>query len=401
MAIYHFSLKVVKAHADLKFEYIARQGKYSTGKKAEELVADWSGNLPSWATSGRQFWKTIETHEKPGQSRGRTIELALPNELTNEQQLLYTKKWCDDNLNDHAYSVAIHHKNNNPHVHIFFCERKIDRNKPEPDAEHYCKQRSGYSKDRMITGSNRKAWLMDKRKSWEIATNNALELAGQNARVDSRSLKDQGSNRLPQIKVGYKDYVKLNRTGLKGPRYERNERIKQYNQLITSRDMYLKECQKLDDEFEKANHQLEEEKKLLQLEEQHLSVELTAKVVDRDLNKGPNKDVLSKTVKSNTTNQSKAATIERVQSEHNKKIIHIYWGINIRTRPRCVFLRFDDGKESAFPYSKYEQLMSDYAKEIQHYYEQHPEIPLEKRVTSNSLQKEMEKFQQQVIGRQR
>ena len=101
--------------------------------------------------------------------------------------------------------------------------------------------------------------------------------------------------------MGYKDYVKLNRTGLKGPRYERNERIKQYNQLITSRDMYLKECQKLDDEFEKANHQLEEEKKLLQLEEQHLSVELTAKVVDRDLNKGPNKDVLSKTVKSNTT----------------------------------------------------------------------------------------------------
>lgn len=157
----------------------------------------------------------------------------------------------------------------------------------------------------------------------------------------------------------------------------------------------------MDDEFEKANHQLEEEKKLLQLEEQHLSVELTAKVVDRDLNKGPNKDVLSKTVKSNTTNQSKAATIERVQSEHNKKIIRISWGINIRTRPRCVFLQFADGKEKVFTYSNYEQLLSQYTKEIQHYYEQHPEIPLEKRVTSNSLQKEMEKFQQQVIGRQR
>ena len=39
MAIYHFSLKVVKAHANLKFDYIAREGKYSTGKKAEELAS--------------------------------------------------------------------------------------------------------------------------------------------------------------------------------------------------------------------------------------------------------------------------------------------------------------------------------------------------------------------------
>lgn len=401
MAIYHFSLKVVKAHADLKFEYIARQGKYSTGKKAEELVADWSGNLPSWATSGRQFWKTIETHEKPGQSRGRTIELALPNELTNEQQLLYTKKWCDDNLNDHAYSVAIHHKNNNPHVHIFFCERKIDRNKPEPDAEHYCKQRSGYSKDRMITGSNRKAWLIDKRKSWEIATNKALELAGQNVRVDSRSLKDQGSNRLPQIKVGYKDYIKLNRTGMKGARYERNERIKQYNQLLDLSDGYLKECQKLDSELEETAQQLETEKTLLKLEQIDMAARHDDESVGADLNQSSNGMEVPKMVDNNTADQLKEERTMQIENDDSNKITRISWGINIRTRPRCVFLQFADGKEIVFTYSNYEKLLSQYTKEIQHYYEQHPEIPLEKRVTSNSLQKEMEKFQQQVMGRQR
>lgn len=401
MAIYHFSLKVVKAHADLKFDYIARQGKYSNGRKAEELVTSWSGNLPSWASSARQFWKTIETHEKAGQSRGRTIELALPNELTTEQQLLYTKKWCDDNLKDHAYSAAIHHKNNNPHVHIFFCERKIDRNKPEPDAEHYCKQRSGYSKDRMITGSNRKAWLMDKRKSWEIATNDALELAGQNARVDSRSLKDQGSNRLPQIKVGYKDYVKLNRTGMKGARYERNERIKQYNQLLDLSDGYLKECQKLDAEFEETAQQLETEKTLLKLEQIDMVARHDDESVGVNLNQSSNGMAVPKMVDNNTANQLKEERTMQIENDDSNKITRISWGINIRTRPRCVFLQFADGEEKVFTYSNYEQLLSQYTKEIQHYYEQHPEIPLEKRVTSNSLQKEMEKFQQQVIGRQR
>lgn len=401
MAIYHFSLKVVKAHADLKFDYIARQGKYSNGRKAEELVTSWSGNLPSWASSARQFWKTIETHEKAGQSRGRTIELALPNELTTEQQLLYTKKWCDDNLKDHAYSAAIHHKNNNPHVHIFFCERKIDRNKPEPDAEHYCKQRSGYSKDRMITGSNRKAWLMDKRKSWEIATNNALELAGQNARVDSRSLKDQGSNRLPQIKVGYKDYVKLNRTGMKGARYERNERIKQYNQLLDLSDGYLKECQNLDAEFEETAQQLETEKTLLKLEQIDMVARHDDESVGVNLNQSSNGMAVPKMVDNNTADQLKEERTMQIENDDSNKITRISWGINIRTRPRCVFLQFADGEEKVFTYSNYEQLLSQYTKEIQHYYEQHPEIPLEKRVTSNSLQKEMEKFQQQVIGRQR
>lgn len=401
MAIYHFSLKVVKAHADLKFDYIARQGKYSNGRKAEELVTAWSGNLPSWASSARQFWKTIETHEKPGQSRGRTIELALPNELTTEQQLLYTKKWCEDNLRDHTYSAAIHHKNNNPHVHIFFCERKIDRNKPEPDAEHYCKQRSGYSKDRMITGSNRKAWLIDKRKSWEIATNKALELAGQNVRVDSRSLKDQGSNRLPQIKVGYKDYIKLNRTGMKGARYERNERIKQYNQLLDLSDGYLKECQKLDSELEETAQQLETEKTLLKLEQIDMAARHDDESVGADLNQSSNGMEVPKMVDNNTADQLKEERTMQIENDDSNKITRISWGINIRTRPRCVFLQFADGKEKVFTYSNYEKLLSQYTKEIQHYYEQHPEIPLEKRVTSNSLQKEMKKFQQQVIGRQR
>lgn len=57
MATYHLSLKngktgTAKQHAD----YILREGRFSSGKRAEELVYK-DANLPHWAMSASAFFR--------------------------------------------------------------------------------------------------------------------------------------------------------------------------------------------------------------------------------------------------------------------------------------------------------------------------------------------------------
>lgn len=58
MATYHLSLKngktgTAKQHAD----YILREGRFSSGRRAEELVYK-NANLPHWAMSASDFLRT-------------------------------------------------------------------------------------------------------------------------------------------------------------------------------------------------------------------------------------------------------------------------------------------------------------------------------------------------------
>jgi hypothetical protein len=49
---------------------------------------------------------------------------------------------------------------------------------------------------------NDKALLVEQRESWAKAVNAALEKAGRDERVDHRSLKDRGIDRIPEPKIG-------------------------------------------------------------------------------------------------------------------------------------------------------------------------------------------------------
>lgn len=252
MALYRLSIKLCSEHITTKVSYILRTGKYAKGTKSEELRESHSDNLPTW-THGKplKFWKAIEDGEKPGQVQARTIELALPIELSPAQQREIVEEFCESSLANHAYTWAIHDAKSgrNPHVHICFSERLID-NRPEPKADEYCKQRKGYSKDRKITGKNRKQWLQDTRKNWEVIQNNALEKAGYQVRVSCLSLEDQGEEREPEIHVGAKETERYRRTGKKGERYKKNEAIK-------SRNLAL---EKLKTDLASEEAQLEKEK---------------------------------------------------------------------------------------------------------------------------------------------
>lgn len=213
MALYRLSVKVgSKGSGRAHFEYISGDGKYKRIGTEDDIRLTRSNGIPSWAKSPRDFWKE---EEKVGDGF-RKIELALPIELEQKNQEQLVEQFVRYNFKDYPCTYAIHDSKDgkNPHVHIMFSERKRVENREEPSRENFFKKSrtrkdgtvsGGYAKDTTITkGAGRKQWLLDLRQDWERGQNIYLERANTPARVDCRSLKDQGLDRVPQIHVGAK-----------------------------------------------------------------------------------------------------------------------------------------------------------------------------------------------------
>jgi hypothetical protein len=217
MASYHCSVKAgASSSAGAHDDYIEREGKYKTKDRAD-LEHKESGNLPIWAESSSAFWKASDEHERVNAAGYREYEIALPRELTEAQRLELVREFVRQELGDrHAYTFAIHNPRaaleggEQPHAHIMFSERLndgIDRKTPE----HYFKQANGKDRSRggckkansaRKTHEERKADLVDLRARWAALQNRHLEKHGHADRVDHRTLKDQGIDRLPTEHLG-------------------------------------------------------------------------------------------------------------------------------------------------------------------------------------------------------
>lgn len=214
MAIYHFRIKTAGGRAGEKIDYIAREGKWENSAKKEELLCVENQNFPEWAVDKNDFWSEMDKQEK--KNAYREIVLALPRELNFDQQKTLIREYCEQNLAGHPLTFAIHENigslsgERNPHAHIIFSERKMDGRTVE--REKFCRQRSGYKKDRDITGAGRRKWLKSMRKSWENAANRALENAGSKERISCESLKKQGILRAPQKHLGEKVIAQVARS---------------------------------------------------------------------------------------------------------------------------------------------------------------------------------------------
>ena len=65
-------------------------------EKKKNYFARKVGNLPSWATSAHDFWHQDEVSERGTQYR--EIRMALPNELSMEEQCEVIRDFCRENL---------------------------------------------------------------------------------------------------------------------------------------------------------------------------------------------------------------------------------------------------------------------------------------------------------------
>lgn len=169
----------------------------------------------------KKLFEQVETAEtKCNATVGREIECALPNELTTAQQVELTKKFIsrirtEAKADEAFFDFSIHAKDGNNHVHIATSEREL-----EATADGY-----------KLSAKKRRDWhdpvfVQTCRKAWEEETNNALEKAGLDIRVDRRTLAAQGIEKIPTIHEGKSRHIN------QGERKMINAQIKDKNGLL-------------------------------------------------------------------------------------------------------------------------------------------------------------------------
>lgn len=246
MAIFHMTAKVCKTSATAKIDYIQRQNKYSYSTKAEDLIFSSEKNIPVWAKNARDFFAEMDKQELSKKEKERSdissedrnvkcreIEFALPVELSKEEQIELVEKFCAKIMGDnHSYAFAIHKNKGalsgkeNPHVHLVYSDRLLERDRDVP-RELFCRQRTGYKKDRTITGPKRHEWYRKVRKTWADMVNEKLKEKDVEL-ISERSYQEQGVNRIPQKHLG-QDTINSLARGIENERYKEYKKILRIN----------------------------------------------------------------------------------------------------------------------------------------------------------------------------
>ncbi|MEE8408850.1 MAG: Ti-type conjugative transfer relaxase TraA [Myxococcota bacterium] len=207
MAIYHLHAQIISrgkgrsvmaaaAYRAAEKLHDERQGRghnyeKKLGVEHKEILAP--DNAPSWVHDREQLWNQVEAAENRKDAQtAREIQVALPVELNNEQQVELVREFVKEQFVDRGMvaDVCIHRDNpENPHAHIMLTTRPLDSN-----GEH------GFGKkDRSW---NAKDMLIEWREGWADALNRQLERAGHQVQVDHRSFEAQGIELEPMRKLG-------------------------------------------------------------------------------------------------------------------------------------------------------------------------------------------------------
>src|SRR5580658_3294548 len=196
-AAYRTGLKIRDERAGKVHDYSSRT------KGVVESVILRPENSPEWTANTASLWNAVELGEKRKDAQlSREFILAVPKELSSKEQFQLSVEWAQSELVSKGMiaEVSLHNPKSgkNPHVHILATMRTI-----EGDKFSAKKPREW----------NDKAQLHDWRESWCKAENAALEKAGRPERVDHRSLKDRGIDRIPEPKIG-KEAMGLKKRGV-------------------------------------------------------------------------------------------------------------------------------------------------------------------------------------------
>lgn len=139
------------------------------------------------------------------------VTLALPAELTDDERAELVRSFAQEVTRGRApWLAALHHPSEagdqrNHHAHLVIRDRDPDTGKT-------------------VCGMSDKGSVERMREAWEWHVNAALQYAGLDARVDRRSLADQGVDREPTVHVGVAGTA-MQRSGRASDRAEINSGI--------------------------------------------------------------------------------------------------------------------------------------------------------------------------------
>lgn len=213
MASFHHRINSGKKGAAKEHAaYIERQGRYSD---REDLVHADYGNLPDWADDDPlKFWKAADTYERANGAAYREHVIALPNELSMEQNCMLAERLARELVGTKPFQFAIHAPEGklggitNPHMHLMFSdriqdgidrpsERMFSRYNPKLPEFGGCRKDSGGRSPMVLRNE-----VIATRKKIADIQNQALAEHGIDARVDHRSLREQGRERRPERHLG-------------------------------------------------------------------------------------------------------------------------------------------------------------------------------------------------------
>jgi ATP-dependent exoDNAse (exonuclease V) alpha subunit len=197
-AAYRAGVEIVDVRTGELHDYTRR-----SGVDAAFIVAPESA--PPWALDRASLWNAVEQAEKRKDAQlAREVQLALPHELTPAQREALVREFVQAQFVDRGMvaDVALHAPgkgdDRNHHAHVMLTMRTLG-----PD---------GFGQK--ARDWNDKALLEGWRVQWEQAANRALERAGVEARIDHRSLVDQGiTDRLPVPELSREAYAFEQATG--------------------------------------------------------------------------------------------------------------------------------------------------------------------------------------------
>lgn len=269
MAIYHFTTSIIKASkgkcAIASAAYISagklydeRLGMTFSYTRKEEVVYTeimLPENAPKEFKDRETLWNAVEKVQNKSNSRyARMFEMALPNELTTEEQIELARTFIQKNFVDKGMitDFALHKKERNNHIHVMTTVRGFTKSGKwaAMEKKDYARdengnripiidpatglQKRGKKNDlqwKRVTVKrnewNSRTQLIEWRKNWAEECNRYLP---EEKHIDHRSYKEQGIEKIPTIHEGYAAR-QMKEKGKMSERIRINEEIRHQNNV--------------------------------------------------------------------------------------------------------------------------------------------------------------------------
>ena len=272
MAIYHLSTKPVSRSsgrtATASIAYRAgiaikdeRTGKEHDYTKRGGVVSTRLHTPNNLDIKRDELWNLAEATENRSNSRtAREIVVNLPYELSTRERVTLVNDFAEELASKYgvAVDVAVHlpdaeGDNRNHHAHIMLTTRKLERlesGRIALTSKSQLEMSNTQLKERDLPSARDELKLI--RKQWADMTNERLEHAQIDARIDHRSHAERGLDQLPTQKLGWEASA-LERKGIKTATGDYNRKIKEYNLTLNQVAVLDKSIQDLKEQREQSN----------------------------------------------------------------------------------------------------------------------------------------------------
>ena len=260
----HYNIAII-ARGKLKGNSVVGAAAYQSGDKLySEYEHEWKAgdhlerivhkeillptNAPEKYRDRATLWNSVEAYERKATSQtARSIIIALPKELTREQNIELIRNYCQTSFVDRGMiaDFSVHDDNEgNPHAHVLLTMRSLNEKggwNPKTRTETILDQdgnsvlsASGKPKRRCVSwdGWNDPGNCETWRHEWEVMQNAALEKSGREERIDMRSYARQGIELAPTIHLGPAAFA-LEKKGIPTALGDHNRFVKRINALFT------------------------------------------------------------------------------------------------------------------------------------------------------------------------